>query len=83
MLAIKGNQGDLFEEVKEAFEYGTIGANDEQWEYDHGRYEIRRCTVLPAAGYLSPKFSSKLSSIKQLVRVEAQGTINDVTSSQT
>jgi predicted transposase YbfD/YdcC len=83
VLAIKGNQGDLFEEVQEAFDYGTISAHDEQWEYDHGRYEVRHCTVMPAAGYLSPKFASKWSSIKQLVRVEAQRTINDVTSSQT
>lgn len=83
ILALKGNQGDLFEEVQEAFRYGKVGAMDEQWEYDHGRYETRRCEVLPAAGYLSPKFENTWSSVKQLIRLTAERTIGDTTSTQT
>ena len=83
ILALKGNQGDLYEEVQEAFQYGRSATVDEQWEYDHGRYETRRCEVLSAKGYLSPKFEEIWSSVGQFVRLTASRTEKDVTSTQT
>lgn len=83
ILALKGNQGDLYEEVSEAFSYGRIQAWDEQWEYDHGRYEVRRCEVMQARGYLSPKFADRWSTVGQFVRLTASRTINNVTTTQT
>ena len=83
ILALKGNQGDLYEEVQEAFHYGRIEAADEQWEYDHGRYETRRCEVMTATGYLSPKFTQRWNSVRQFVRLTAQRTIGEVTTTQT
>lgn len=83
ILALKGNQGDLYEEVREAFSYGLIEAQDEQWEYDHGRYETRRCEVMPATGYLSPKFAKRWGSVRQFVRLTAKRTVNEITTTQT
>ena len=83
ILALKGNQGDLYEEVQEAFQYGKVSAVDEQWEYDHGRYETRRCEVLPAQGYLSPKFEQTWSSVGQFVRLTARRVVGELTSTQT
>ena len=83
LLALKGNQGDLFEEVSEAFEYGLIQASDEDWEYDHGRYETRRCEVMAAAGYLSPNFEHTWSSVRQFVRITATRQTTGTKTSQT
>lgn len=83
ILALKGNQGDLHEEVREAFQYGRLSTVDEQWEYDHGRYEKRHCEVMSARGYLSPKSEQAWSSVRQFIRITAERTVNDVTSTQT
>lgn len=73
VLAVKGNQADLLEETTEAFEYtATQKAENMQWEYDHGRYETRRCEVLTARGCLSPNLQSKWASVRTLVKVTAQ-----------
>ena len=75
LLALKGNQADLYEEVQETFNYGRMEAQDEQWEYDHGRYGTRRCEVMTATGYLNPKFTQRWSSVRR--------TIGGVTTTQT
>ena len=51
MLAVKGNQGKLFDNIKDAFECAERdGFSDvdyaEQVNKYHGRLEIRRCWVI-------------------------------------
>lgn len=50
ILALKANQADLLEEVSEAFTYAGLRQGDEQWDYDHGRYEQRHGEILAARG---------------------------------
>ena len=83
ILALKGNQADLLEEVKEAFTYAGEWAVDEQWEYDHGRYEQRQAEVLVTKGYLSPLMAQEWPSIRTLIKLTAQRTLEGVTSTAT
>jgi len=73
----------MYEEVSGAFQYGSVAAQKEQWEYDHGHYETRRCKVMTASGYLSPKFTSRWHTVGQFVCLTAERTIGEVNSMQT
>ena len=42
ILALKANQGELFEEVKKLFDF-VPAAHHEQVDKGHGRLERRRC----------------------------------------
>jgi len=83
LLAIKGNQGDLFEEVKEGFKYTPVKEHSETWEYDHGRYEERRCSIHLASEILSPNTLRKWDGIKTIVMIQASRTKKGATTSET
>ena len=65
LLAVKENQADLLEEIREAFEHSPLEDYEESWEYDHGRYEERRCEILDASSALSPRLLGKWKDLKQ------------------
>lgn len=46
LLSVKQNQRNLYEMTSEAFIDNKVLLSDEQWEYDHGRYETRYCEIL-------------------------------------
>lgn len=49
VLALKSNQGELYEEVKATFEHlinTRFCQQDQQWDKGHGRIESRKCYVL-------------------------------------
>jgi predicted transposase YbfD/YdcC len=77
LLAVKGNQKDLLEEITEAFEYSRVKDYSENWEYDHGRYEQRKCEVLEAKVSLSPLQLQKWASINTILKITAHRTIHD------
>ena len=83
ILAVKGNQEDLLEEVSESFQFSSVEHLNEQWEYDHGRFEKRHCAVLPAADCLSPVLRKVWPSINTLVKIEATRIVDDVRSTKT
>lgn len=82
LLALKGNQGNLFEQVNDDFIWQTAGEFNETWEYDHGRYETRFCQTVPAKEVLTPDSLEKWKGIKTIVKIVAQRTENGVTVSQ-
>ncbi|MEM1323911.1 MAG: ISAs1 family transposase [Bacteroidota bacterium] len=82
LLAVKGNQKDLMEEIEEAFQYSSIQHYDENWEYDHGRYERRRCEVLDAKVSLSPNQLERWIDVQQIIKITAQRTIKEKTSTE-
>lgn len=53
LLAVKANQGDLLVEIQENFTYFKTEQCTEDWEYDHGRYEERKCSIIAANQALS------------------------------
>ncbi len=83
ILAVKGNQKDLLEEVQEGFDHCACESEDSQWEYDHGRFETRKCEVINGKAWLSPDLKEKWSSIEQLVKITASREIGEVTTTNT
>lgn len=90
ILAVKQNQGNLHEEVKESFKhFGVKNKNSEDsrinetWEYDHGRYEIRTCSILNAKDVLYEELLSKWKNLSTIIEVISERTINNVTSTET
>jgi len=83
LLAVKANQGTLHEQVSDDFTWKSSKEFSEEWEYDHGRYELRKCSIVAAKEVLTPDLLEKWVGIKTIVKIEAQRTMNDITSLQT
>ncbi len=82
LLAVKQNQGSLYEEVCDDFTWKSSKEIDETWEYDHGRYEKRKCRIVAAQEVLTPDTLNRWEGIKTVVKVVSERTIDGVTSLQ-
>jgi len=74
LLALKGNQSNLHEEVIEAFEKFDADKKaeiNETLQVGHGRIEQRICSVVPAKDYLSPDELSKWQNLETIVKIQA------------
>lgn len=74
VLALKGNQGELKEEVAEAFgQFGAAGkaAVDKQLSVGHGRIEQRDCYAVAAKDYLSPSVLEKWQGLESIIKIES------------
>jgi predicted transposase YbfD/YdcC len=74
VLALKGNQGELKEEVREAFE--VLGATkkavlDKQLSVDHGRVEERDCYAVVAKDFLSASVLEKWQGLETILKIES------------
>jgi predicted transposase YbfD/YdcC len=83
VLAVKGNQKELQEEVIESFNYAKPSSIAENWEYDHGRYETRKCSTLNAVKVLSPELLQKWKEIATLVKIESTRSIKNAKTTET
>jgi predicted transposase YbfD/YdcC len=83
LLAVKGNQKSLKEEIEDGFKWRKSNEFNEEWEYDHGRYEVRKCEILSAKDILHPNTRVDWAKIETLIKITANRTINDVTQTQT
>ena len=73
LLAVKGNQGSLYEEIAENFE--KVGVQDDSYKVeeinkDHGRLEQRHYTTCPAQDYLTPGQLKKWPGLKTIVMTD-------------
>lgn len=74
LLALKGNQGNLHQEVQEAFVAFTAKATslfDEQKDSGHGRIETRCCWVAKAEDWLLPETIAEWKELKSIICVES------------
>ena len=74
LLALKGNQGNLKEEVAEAFavfDAKKVAAVDKNVQVNHGRIETRTCYAVAAADYLSPDILAEWKELKTIIKIEA------------
>lgn len=83
LLAVKKNQEGLYEEISDDWLWQRAKSFDENWEYDHGRYEKRRAEILNASEHLSPYLLGKWKEIKTLVRIVSERTTKGITTSET
>lgn len=77
LLALKGNQSNLQEEVIEAFEKfdaQKVATQDQTLQVDHGRIEERKCYAVAAKDYLSPGESVKWKDLVTIVKIESYTT---------
>lgn len=89
MLALKGNQGTLQQEVKAWFHkarrdafHGLTCQQDEQTDHGHGRIEVRRCTQIT----IDPKWLTKGAQwvgLKTVVEIESERHIEGKVSNET
>jgi len=89
ILALKGNQGCLHEEVKDFFNIaqaenfkGLKVKYHEEHDKGHGRIEHRQCWVLEANQTHFPS-AAKWESLKQVVMIKSQRHIKEKTSEET
>jgi predicted transposase YbfD/YdcC len=71
LLALKENQGELYADTVCGFKAYSAESMSETWEYDHGRYETRRCSILSSEKALLAENQSQWNELKTLVKVEA------------
>ena len=79
LLSVKNNQKDLKEQISESFEFMKQADHDEQWEYGHGRYETRSCTILAVKEALSPDLLEKWAGAQTIIKVTATRHIDAIT----
>jgi len=71
LLALKTNQRALYDDVECGFKACKPKSMSETWEYDHGRYETRKCSILLAEDVLLPENQLQWRGLKTLIKVEA------------
>ena len=70
ILAVKKNQGQLHEEVRDSFRMLACDAVAEEIDCGHGRVERRTCSVIADLSLIEK--ASEWSSLQGLVRIEAE-----------
>ena len=80
ILALKGNQGYLKEDVQNTFLRQQPDFTDETVEKGHGRIETRKCEVINNLDFLDEK--EQWAGLKSLARVTAKREINGKQSSE-
>lgn len=83
LLAVKENQRELFEEVCCAFKANRPVAVSEEWEYDHGRFETRRCSILSAASAMDEQTAVEWPGLQTLVRLESTRLLGEKQTTET
>lgn len=74
LLAVKGNQGSLFEEIEDCFRFKSKETDsfEEKWVYSHGRKEQRTCQILSVDQMLNPEIAQNWVGLNTLVKVVAK-----------
>ncbi|TAH24696.1 MAG: hypothetical protein EAZ07_09260 [Cytophagales bacterium] len=70
LLAIKGNQGDMFEQIKDRFEKQTPYSIHTMQDLGHGRIEKRVCKIINDLKFIDD--AQKWQGIKAIVKIEAE-----------
>lgn len=75
VLAVKGNQAELAEEVSENFEKVGVRPDvqvDKTVDGGHGRVEVRTYQVCTVTDYLTPQLISQWPELKTMIMVDSQ-----------
>lgn len=70
ILALKGNQGELQEQVKESFRFMKCNSISEETDLGHGRVEKRVCTVINDLSMIEQKDQWK--GLSSIIKIEAE-----------
>lgn len=73
LLSLKKNQQQTFEQVEDSFRFNNGTCFHEEWEYDHGRYETRQCTLIKLSeSEQKDEIYSQWEGLRHLVRIQAR-----------
>ena len=83
LLAVKGNQGALMEEMACAFKACKAQSVSDEWEYARSRFETRTCSILASASSIDTSFTESWSGLQTLVKLESIRYVGEKQSHQT
>jgi predicted transposase YbfD/YdcC len=83
LLAVKKNQKELFEDISCAFKANKPLSIEENWEYDHGRFEIRKCSILSAQSTIDEEIIAQWSGLQTIIEIESIRIIKDTKTVET
>lgn len=70
ILAVKDNQKELFEQVKDEFKFAKNPHTVEDVDFGHGRIETRKCSLISDFQFIENK-DDKWLNLKSIIRVES------------
>jgi predicted transposase YbfD/YdcC len=72
LLSLKKNQKQTLEQVEDSFRFNDGTCFSEEWEYDHGRYETRKCTLIKLSEIeQKDEIYSQWKDLRHVVRIQA------------
>ncbi len=83
LLAVKKNQNNVLEDISCSFKATRSADLSEEWEYERGRFETRKCSLLPAQEVLLDENKSQWKHIKTLIKIESERIIGEKRTIQT
>jgi predicted transposase YbfD/YdcC len=83
LLSVKANQRELYEDIVCGFKACTPESVSETWEYDHGRYETRKCIIISSEKALLAENQDNWCKLKTLIKVEASRVIKEKETAET
>lgn len=81
IFAIKGNQGELYEQVVARFNSQSIDSKDTSHDLGHGRVETRRCNVIENLNFVDN--ASSWEGLKSIVKIESERYMKATSETQT
>lgn len=72
VLALKGNQKDLLDDVKDSFRSPTLSRISKDLDFGHGRIEKRKCTIITDLELVVN--SGKWEALKSIIKMERERT---------
>ncbi|MCW3789212.1 ISAs1 family transposase [Plebeiibacterium sediminum] len=70
LLMVKGNQGNLKEQVEKLFKIGQISSTQTQVDFGHGRIENRACHVITDLQFFDDK--ENWQGLNSIIRIDAE-----------
>lgn len=83
LLALKKNQSQTFQDVEDSFRFSQQISDHQEWEYDHGRYETRQCSIIKLRAEEQQGIFSEWKDLQFLVRIQASRQTSKGTSQET
>ncbi len=70
ILAVKGNQGSLFEEIQDEFKFSKSIEVDTNVEFGHGRIETRKCSVISEFKFIE-NLDNKWNNLCRIIKIDS------------
>ena len=81
ILAVKGNQGSLHEQIQDSFRFLKPTSTDTQTDLDHGRIESRTCRIINDLSMIEDK--ERWKALQEIIEIESKRTIKASGETQT